>query len=142
MVEVIAVYHVRVERGDKFWLLHVDEIDRWTQARNLREVEPMARDLISLMEEVPTGSFELEIDITAPDAVAKHLERARQLADEAARARAGAAFESRQAALDLHKDGVPLRDIGTILGVSYQRAHQLVSEAESTHNHDERVLAS
>jgi hypothetical protein len=128
---VEMMYHVRVERGEKYWLLHVAEIDRWTQARNLREVEPMARDLIAIMEDVPSTSFELDIDITAPATVAAHLDRSRQLIEQAATARAAAAFEARVAALMLHDDGVPLRDVGTILGVSYQRAHQLVTEAEA-----------
>jgi hypothetical protein len=127
----MTTYHVRVERGEKYWLLHVAEIDRWTQARNLREVEPIARDLVAIMEDVPSNSFELDIDITAPAPVAEHLARSRQLIEEAAAARSAAAFEVRVAALMLHDDGVPLRDVGTILGVSYQRAHQLVTEAKA-----------
>ena len=47
----VSTYHVRVERDEKHWMLHVPEIGRVTQARNLREVEPMARDLIAVMEE-------------------------------------------------------------------------------------------
>ena len=60
------MYHVRVERGERYWLLRVAEIDRWTQAPNLREVEPMARDLIAVMQNVPSTSFELDIDFDAP----------------------------------------------------------------------------
>jgi hypothetical protein len=33
----------------------------------------------------------------------------------------------RAAAQELSRSGMPLRDIGQLLGVSYQRAHQLVS---------------
>jgi len=40
----VSTHHVRVERDEKHWMLYVPEIDRVTQARNLREVEPMARD--------------------------------------------------------------------------------------------------
>lgn len=46
---------------------------------------------------------------------------------EAARLEADAAAESRELARDLVKADVPLRDAGEILGVSYQRVHQLVS---------------
>jgi hypothetical protein len=40
---------------------------------------------------------------------------------------AEAAAEARLAAKELHDQGVPVRDIGRALGVSYQRAHQLAS---------------
>ncbi len=44
----MTTYHARVVRGDVFWLVHVPEIDHYTQARDLGEVEPMARDLIAV----------------------------------------------------------------------------------------------
>ena len=48
MVEV-TTYRVEVEHGDRFWLVHVPEIERSTQARHLREVEAMARDLVAVV---------------------------------------------------------------------------------------------
>ena len=47
MVAKVKQYTARVTRDDRFWLIHVPEIDRFTQARHLREVEAMARDLIA-----------------------------------------------------------------------------------------------
>jgi predicted RNase H-like HicB family nuclease len=47
-------------REDKYWLVHIPELDQYTQARTLAEVEPMARDLISLVLEVPADSFQVE----------------------------------------------------------------------------------
>jgi hypothetical protein len=35
----------------------------------------------------------------------------------------------RRPARELSEDGVPLRDIGRLMGVSYQRAHQLVANS-------------
>ena len=128
----MSAYHVRVERDEKHWMLYVPEIDRVTQARNLREVEPMARDLIAVMDDIPADSFDLDIDIIPPESVAAHLQKSKELSEQAAAIRSWAAAESRKAALELHRDGVPLRDVGALLGVSFQRAHQLVSEAEAT----------
>lgn len=54
-------YRAKVSRDGKFWLIYVPKIDRWTQARNLGEVETMARDLIAIMDEVRPDSFELAI---------------------------------------------------------------------------------
>ena len=131
----MSTYHVRVERDEKHWMLYVPEIDRVTQARNLREVDSMARDLIAIMDEIPADSFDLEIDIVTPASVAVHLQRSKELTEQAATIRSSAAAESRKAALELHRDGVPLRDVGTLLGVSFQRAHQLVSEATELQPH-------
>jgi transposase-like protein len=36
-------------------------------------------------------------------------------------------MKAREAARILHEEGMPLRDVGRVLGVSHQRAHQLVS---------------
>jgi len=128
-VAEVKTYHAEVERDGKFWLIHVPEAGRWTQARNVREIEPMARDLIAIMDEVPPDSFELDVHITLPDDVRRELEESAALREQAARAQARAARLSRAAARRLHAQGVPLRDIGKVLGVSYQRAHQLVSES-------------
>ena len=59
----MAAYTARVERGEQFWLVTVPEIQRTTQARTLGEVEPMARDLIAVMEHVDPQSFELKRDV-------------------------------------------------------------------------------
>ena len=126
-VEAVTTYQVRVERGDRYWLVHVVELDRWTQARTLREVQLMARDLIATMAGVAPDSVELTIDIALPDEVATHLKQAEQLREQSRRAQSSAAAEVRQAARLLAEQGLSLRDVGTALGVSYQRAHQLVS---------------
>lgn len=42
-----------------WFLVHVPEIDKWTQARNDAEIEPMARDLIATWLDVPLD----EVDV-------------------------------------------------------------------------------
>ena len=123
----VTTYHVRVERGDRYWLVHVVELDRWTQARTLRDVGPMARDLVATMADLAPDSFELTTDIALPDEVTTHLKQAEQLREQSRQAQASAASELRQAARLLAEQGMSLRDVGAALGVSYQRAHQLVS---------------
>lgn len=120
-------YHAQVERDGRFWYIRVPEIGRSTQARHLREVEAMARDLISIIEDVDPASFELEIHVDVPAETRTRLQRAERLRAQSARAQAAAAAELRTAARELHEAGMPLRDIGQLLGVSYQRAHQLVA---------------
>lgn len=121
-------YRVDVDLGDRFWLVHVPDLDRSTQARHLREVEGMARDLVAVMLDVAPDSFDLDIQVATPPAAADHLHRAETLRDSARQAQAAAAAELRKAARALRQEGLPLRDVGQVLGVSYQRAHQLVDD--------------
>lgn len=121
-------YRVEVRRGDRWWVLSVPEIPAaHSQARTLAEAEPTARDLIAVMLEVPADSFGLDVHVTLPADVAAHLRRSAELREDSARAQAEAAAEVRCAAQQLRASGLPLRDIGQALGVSYQRAHQLVN---------------
>jgi hypothetical protein len=103
------------------------EVDRATQARHLRELEAMTTDLIAVTTGEDPASFEVVYDIRLPESVRAHLQAAEDLRAQAAQAQAQAAAEARQAARELHAQGVPLRDIGRALGISYQRAHQLAS---------------
>jgi hypothetical protein len=123
-------YTYNVSRDGRFWLIHVPELDRFTQARNLREVDEMVVDLISIVTDQPATAFDTHLGaIELPDSVAGHLDTAKALREQAARSQHDAAEEARKAARELSEDGVPLRDIGRLMGVSYQRAHQLVAHS-------------
>jgi hypothetical protein len=84
-----TTFHVRAERGDQYWVLHVaSPVDRWTQARHLREVDAMARDLIAIMLDVPADSFALDVDVIMPTPVTALLaEAGRQVHRTGKRAR-------------------------------------------------------
>jgi hypothetical protein len=126
VVEVMQTYRVDVERDGRFWLLRVPDVGV-TQARHLREVEVMARDLIAVVTDHDPTTFELDVHVEVPAATRRHLQRAERLRDQARDSQSKAAAELRAAAHELARTGMPLRDIGQLLGVSYQRAHQLVS---------------
>jgi hypothetical protein len=124
----VKTYRANVTRGERFWLVEVEGVG-WTQARHLREVEEMARDLVAVMTEVEPESFALEVTTSLPGAVQAHLDRAEALRQESARTQHEAAAEVRAAARELAATGLPLRDVAVLLGVSHQRAHQLVSSS-------------
>ena len=125
MVEVMASYRATVTRDGRFWLVRVDGVGS-TQARHLRELDTMAKDLIAVMTGDPEEVL-VEYDIRLPVEVEVHLRRSEELRAAAAKAQAEAAAEVRSAARQLHEQGVALRDVGKVLGVSHQRAHQLVN---------------
>ena len=123
----MKTYHPLVRRGERFWIVHIPEIDQLTQARNLAEVEPMARDLVAVWLEVPADSFAVDVDIELPAQVRRHLDQAARHRKEAAHAQSAAAREYRAAARELKANGLTVRDIGKALDISHQRAQQLMS---------------
>jgi hypothetical protein len=68
------------------------------------------------------------VTITLPADVQGELERSAELRQDAARSQAAAA--ARRAARRLRDQGLPLTDVGQALGVSFQRAKQLIDEAD------------
>lgn len=117
-------YPVIVRPGEKYWILDIPGIG-FTQARTTPEIEIMARDLIQVMTQ--ETDFDIAVDMRIPQSVQQHLDNARKLHEQEAQCRSQAARETRAAARELHGMGLALQQIGDILGVSRQRAHQLLS---------------
>ncbi len=111
-VAEMTTYHVRVSRGDVFWLVHIPEIDHYTQARNLGEAEPKARDLIAVMKEIDPQSFVLDVSVELPEDVTWHLQRSQALRQESDRTKHLAAQEARVAPKGLRHRGLTVRDMG------------------------------
>ena len=89
----------------------------------------MARELVAVTLGVPLYEVDVEVSLRAIGRLTDLPERVKQIASDRAQARAldaRAASGSEELAKELVEAGVPLRDIGTVLGVSHQRVHQLV----------------
>ena len=110
----------------KYWHITVQGIAGATQARSSREIEPMARDFISITKDLVPGEIAIELERQLPASVSQHLERASRLRATAEIARKEAAEEWRAAALELKASGMTVRHIGDTLGISHQRAQQLI----------------
>ncbi len=119
-------YRAIATRDNRYWFIEVPELEQATQARTAAEAQEMVRDLVAVMLEVAPDSFTVSIEWNLPKDITAHLRSAEQLREEAARANAAAAAEVRIAARELQQAGLGLRDIGKVMGVSYQRAGQLV----------------
>jgi hypothetical protein len=125
VVEVKRYQATAVQSGE-FWHIEVPEVGRVTQARHLREVEAMARDLIAIMTDRDPGSIDVDVTVVLPESVRGHLHAAEDLRRQASAAQARAARELRAAVRELRDRGLALRDVGAALGISYQRVHQLL----------------
>ncbi|MFT8637149.1 MAG: hypothetical protein ABF811_04215 [Pseudoclavibacter sp.] len=116
------------ELGDRWWIVTVPELGRGTQARTTDEIEPMAADLITAMTDEPHPCVEVEIRL--PDDIRAALDEVARARTIEAEQRRLAADQLRLAARKLRAHRLPLRDIGSVLGVSHQRASQLVSDRD------------
>ena len=85
------------------------------------------REAIAFVADVPQDSFDIEVIPVLPDEFDTEFAEAERLRAESAWANTTAAEHARRAARVLAAQGLPLRDIGQIMGVSHQRAHQLVN---------------
>jgi len=56
-------YTVNVTGEGRWWMVVIPELDGLTQARNLREVEVMARDYIAESLDVPEDSFSISVNV-------------------------------------------------------------------------------
>jgi Uncharacterized conserved protein len=127
----MKTYEVHVFRHDKWWVIEIPDVrGAHSQARHLREVELMARDVIALMLEVSEDSFDIDVHVHTPDDVQIELDHSARYRRQAADAQSQAAWHLRRATRRLRTKGLPYRDIGAVLGVSGARAKQLDAEAD------------
>lgn len=120
-------YEAVVTRDGRWWMISVPEIEGLTQARRLADVEQIARELIAVTLDVRLS--EVAVDVAFGDIdgipVGSCIQTISSEKAEAARLEEDAAAKTRTLVKDLVAHNVPLRDIGTMLGISFQRVHQL-----------------
>lgn len=122
----MSTYTAVAERDSGWWIVTVPELDVVTQARRIDQIEHMARDLIAVWLEVEPDSFDVTIDVRIPDEWREQVKAVRRAREVAQRAEADAAAEARTVARRLKASGLPVRDVGAVLGVSPQRVSQLL----------------
>jgi len=77
--------------------------------------------------DVSPDAIEVDVIPMLPEAEADLIESARTASQEAARAAERASRLSRQAVEQLRSEGLTVRDVGGLLGVSPQRVSQLLN---------------
>jgi predicted Zn-dependent protease len=128
------VYEVHVTgREGRWWAVEIPQLgeDAVTQAARLADVAAEARDYVAVALDVRPSTVDVRVVVDdtphAPDVQARseQILAARQQAE----ALEAIAVEDAQAlARELVRDGVPLRDIATLVGVSFQRVSQLTAD--------------
>ena len=124
----MTTYRVTAQRSDGWWAFSIPEIPgAHGQAKRLDQVPAEALNVIALMLDLEdVGSIEVIVDIeldASLEPLVTQAHEARQRLDATQRE----AQESlRLAAIELHERGLSMRDIGSVLNLSFQRVHQIL----------------
>jgi hypothetical protein len=92
----------------------------------------MVVDAVSAFTGIRADDIKVEIEPQLAIEVSQRLQEARSERLHADQLASAAADKLRQVARTLAEDGLPERDIGSILGVSHQRAHQLLTDRKAS----------
>jgi hypothetical protein len=121
-------YTVTAERGRRWWSLQcVEHPGAISEVARLDQAPEAMREAIAFVAQVDPSTVEVDLRPAIPDEVGSHVQAAARYREQAQLANREAARESRAAARVLRDAGLSVRDVGTVLGVSHQRAHQLLS---------------
>lgn len=122
-MEEVTEYNAIVIHSNPGWSIYVPEFDRHTYAPHLREIAPMARDLVQVMTDRPIE--DITVTVQLPTDLAEAIAAMRRTRTEAVAAENAARQAQQAAATALRNAGAPLRDVAAALGVSHQRVHQI-----------------
>ena len=126
----MTTYEATAVREGKWWMVSIPAIDGLTQARRLSEAANMAREYIAASQNVPLEQVAVELRFAPIGGIEDVAEQVAAISDDRARAaelERAASRQTTELAQRLAAADVPVRDIGAILHISHQRAHQLVS---------------
>jgi predicted RNase H-like HicB family nuclease len=122
-------YKVEVVRSGDWWAITVPDLEGvLSQAKRLDQVGTNARAAIALILDIEESDVgDLDVFVTPPPNVADLLNALRDSTMSAAAAAEEASKLRLEAARALHEQGLSMRDVGALIGISHQRVHQLLA---------------
>lgn len=121
-------YTARAQRDGKWWAITVDGVKgAHSQARRLDQVEGNAREVISLM----TGEDSFTVDVVQelPEEIKESLALFFEASTEATEVHRRLMESQCFAVSTLVGAGFSVRDVGSLMGISYQRVAQLADKS-------------
>jgi len=124
----MSEYTVIAERSGKWWSLQAAEAPgALSQVTRLDKADEII-EAISFVTGEPASDISIRVMPVIPAAAQAALDEADRLWDTSRQAQHAAAEETRRAARMLRDElHLTVREVGSLLGVSHQRAHQLLS---------------
>jgi predicted RNase H-like HicB family nuclease len=120
-------YTVITGREKNWWWIEIPDVKSgFSQAKLYRQVEAMAREVISLLLDVPEDSFDVSVQIKGEEA---DLVRRVEVLEAAMRdAQAAVTAQKKAAVRQMRKKGIPVRDVAELLHVSTGQVADLSKE--------------
>lgn len=121
-------YIARATREDGWWTVSVDEVPGlFTQARRLDQIPDMVKDALTLFPEIEPEPQSTQINVIPDPVYAQVAANVIELQQVSQQAQNQAIEAARKAAKDFYHEGLTYRDIGKLLGVSFQHAQKLAN---------------
>lgn len=117
-------------RSGEWWAIEVPEIPGlFTQAKRLDQIEPVVAEAASDLSGDPAESFLVEVTATLEDRKVKTLaDAAIEARQELSEAQERASAASHDAVSALRDQGLTVRDVASILGITPQRVSQISAD--------------
>lgn len=120
-------YTATARRSGRWWVVQCDQHPgAISQVARLDQAADVHREAIAFVADAPEAEIEVEVRPEIDPQVSEELAEAHRLAEQASEIDSRARTLRSDAARRLAQDGLSVRDVGSVMGVSYQRAHQLI----------------
>jgi predicted FMN-binding regulatory protein PaiB len=123
---VAMTYTSQAHKEGRWWVVQNDQVPgAISQVTRLDQAAEAQREAIAFVADVPADSIEVLVRVSISPEIDREVQEAQELREQAQEREQRAAALRRDVARRLEADGYTIRDIGVVLGVSYQRVHQL-----------------
>ncbi len=125
----MTTYTVQARRSGDWWALEVPQLPGvFSQVRRLGQAESMARDAIATMTGVDPADVVIVVEPVLEEDLARSLARFHELQAQQDALQSEANDLAAGTAIKLVERGYTLRDAGRVMGLSFQRVHQLAGK--------------
>lgn len=127
----MKTYTAVAERSGDWWAISVPEVRGvFTQAKRLEQVESTAREAIALLLDAPEDEVGVEVEVRLPRDLSERRQNLYGLREVIEETRRNYGIALAETVMSLQKElGLSIRDVASIVGVSFQRVGQVVEES-------------
>jgi predicted RNase H-like HicB family nuclease len=119
--------NAKAQRSGDWWAVEVPEIEGlYTQVKRLEQVEAMVKDAAAALTGRPESEFNVKVIPVVDESTMETMKAAAAYAKQATEMQKMAKDQARMAAFAMKSTGMSVRDIGSVMGVSFQRASQIL----------------